>query len=156
MDILNAYQTLAARHGLPGMQTGGYEPASVAIATPGEAWRKLAALDPRQGWLLFQSKQLAFVDGLPERDPSWGILLAAEAYTEIDGARVSIALEQDGSGGWVLARCTHTGEGEYLQDELQQLAHNPSGPSKLKYRCYWRLDKQQGYVQAAACFLGFE
>jgi hypothetical protein len=158
MDILNAYQSLAAKHDLPKMKVGGYESACEAIATPADAWMRLAALDPRDGWLLFQSYQCSFLAGLPEREPSWGVPLAAEAYTEINGATVSIVLEQDGRGGWILTRYTHTGEGVYLLDELKQLLHNPSkdGPGKLKYRRYWRLDGRQGYLQAAACFIGFE
>lgn len=157
MDILNAYRAIAAKHGLPLMHAGGYRPHNDPIATPDEAWNRLASLGPRQGWLLFQSAQMLFVESLPERNPAWGVLLAAEGYTEHGGTPLSIAMEQDGRGGWNLTTYTHLGEGEFLYDELEQLAHNQGrdGPGRLKYRRYWRHDPRQGYLQAAACFIGF-
>ncbi len=157
MDILDAYRIVARKHDLPPMQSGGYRPHDDPIATPDAAWNRLASINPRQGWLLFQSAQMAFLDGLPERNPAWGVLLAAEGYAEHEGAPVSIALEQDGRGGWVLTTFTHLGEGDCLWDKPEQLAYNrgTEGPGRLKYRRYWRYDEQQGYVQAAACFMGF-
>lgn len=166
MDILNAYHAvktavdggLADRKAhLPGMRYGGYSVSGETITRPDDVWARLTALDPRQGWLLFQSAQMPFLDGLPERNPAWGVLLAAEGYMEQDGATVSLALDQDGHGGWTLTTYTHEGQGDDLYDELEQLTHNPSktGPGKLRYRRYWCLDPDQGYVQAAACFIGF-
>lgn len=167
MDILSAYHAVKSavdsdckdkKTHLPEMRRGGFVSSSQPIAQPEDVWTTLTALAPRQGWLLFQSAQRAFVDGLPERDPAWGVLLAAEGYTERDGATVSFALDQDGRGGWTLTTYTHEGEGDDLCDEIAQLSHNPSktGPGKLTYRRYWRLDPEQGYLQAAACFIGFD
>lgn len=166
MDILNAYHAVKAavdsdlkdkESHLPVMRHGAYAIGSETFTEPNAVWARLVALAPRQGWLLFQSRQMAFVDGLPERDPAWGVLLAAEGYTEQDGATVSLALDQDGRGGWALTTYTHEGQGDDLYDEPEQLAHNPSktGPGTLRYRRYWQLDPDQGYTQAAACFIGF-
>ena len=158
MDILNAYRAMADKHRLPKLTPGGYKAESRSLTTPDEAWNQLLALVPRQGWLLFQSAQMPFMDGLPERQPDWGVPLAAEAYTTRDDATISIALEQDGRGGWILTTYTHEGQGESFYDETKHLAHNQSltGPGKLNYRRYWCYDQHQGYVQAVACFIGFE
>jgi hypothetical protein len=161
MDILDAYRRVAAEnkdYDLPALRQGGYKANHEAIDTPQTVWEKLVQLTPRQGWLLFQSAQMPFLDGLPERNPIWGVLLAAEAYTQRSDEVLSIALEQNGLGGWNLTTYTHLGEGDCLCDELEQLAYNPGndGPRKLKYRRYWRHDERQGYAQAVACFIGFE
>ena len=159
MDILNAYRAVADKHGLPQLTPGGYKAESRSLATPDEAWNQLTALVPHQGWLLFQSAQMPFMDGLPERQPDWGVPLAAEAYAERNGAAISIALEQDGRGSWTLTTYTHEGEGDALCDETAHLAHNhpgATGPNKLNYRRYWRYDQRQGYVQAVACLIGFK
>jgi hypothetical protein len=157
MNVLSEYQILAERHQLPLMQPGGYVANSETLEDPDQVWNRLSELRPSQGWLLFQSHQVPFTNGLVEPKPEWGVLLAAEAYGETAGASTSIALEQDGRGGWVLTRYTHAQEGDHLYDEPDQLAHTRGrpGPSKLRYRRYWRLDPELGYVQAVACFTGF-
>jgi len=152
MDVLNAYKSAARQLGLPEMHRGGCQLETQGLASAKDVWPALAAMSPRQGWLQFQSRQLAFHDGLPPVETEWGLLLAAEAATS-DGH--SLALSLDGAGGWTLTRYSHSQEGEMLYDEPTQLAHDPN-TGRLRYRRWWRHDPAQGYVQIYACFIGFE
>ncbi len=152
MDTLEAYNSIAETEKLPKMKRGGLDINTDSLQDPDEIWRRIGELNPTQGWLLFQSHQTVFHDGLPAPHDVWGMLLACEA---IDAEGVSLALEQDGTGGWRLTRYRHEAEGDMLIDEPTFLAHDPKSGS-LCYRRYWRQDTEQGYVQAVACFIGFE
>jgi hypothetical protein len=154
VDLLKAYHAIAGDKAfeLPVMRSGGLSENLETLAEPEQVTARLTGLAPTQGWLLFQSWQGPFHDGLPQFDPAWGLLLACEAVT---AEGVSLALDQDGLGGWRLLCATHQETGDCLVDELQLLAHTPA-TGNLCYRRYWRRQPGQGYVQAAACFIGFE
>ena len=152
MELLKAYNNIAKKYNLPEMNRGGFNPETRTISKSEEVWSSLEKCTPACGWLLFQSRQLSFVDGLPEPESDWGQLLASEAV-DIEGR--SLTLEQDGTGGWLLTAHKHSKEGDCLVDKPTLLAHNPES-GKLKYKRYWYLQPEQGYVQVAACFTGFE
>jgi len=152
MDTLAAYSQLVEQHELPTMRRGGYSTHTETLSEPDAVWAALAAQQPTQGWLQFQSRQRPFHDGLPQPEADWGQLLAAEAVT---GEGHSLSLAGDGAGGFRLTRYTHSASGDWLCDELSQFAHDPRTGS-LRYRRYWRLDDAQGYVQERACFIGFD
>lgn len=163
MDILNAYREVAEKHSLPKMMPGGYSVDTDQHTSSSSLWAALTELAPNQGWLLFQSWQMPFEQGLPEREPGWGTLLSAEACTEHSDRTLSITIEQDGCGGWVLTTYTHDTELDGLYDEVKHLVYEPAwrqsadtAPRKLCYRRYWQHDAHQGYLQSAACFIGFE
>lgn len=152
MDVLDAYNDIADAFKLPALSRGGCRSEKTCLTDPDAVWPGLAARSPVTGWLQFQSKQLPFVDGLPEPEPDWGLLLAAEAVT---AAGDSIALCLDGAGGWTLTHYQHLPDGDLLYDEPTQLAYDPK-TGALRYRRYWRHEPEQGYVQVHACFTGFE
>ena len=151
-EILEAYKGLAEKHDLPEMQAGNFEMECERISEPNEVWNAVARRNPLEGWLLFQSHQTGFRGGLPPHEEDWGQLLACEAVTD-DGR--SLFLEQDGAGGWRLLLFTHAQAGDdILFDEPEFLAYDPQW-GVLRYRRYWRYFPEQGYVQEAACFIGF-
>lgn len=157
MDVLDAYDAVRKaqpqRLRLPEMRRGGYGITDLRrFDDPDALWAALAESAPTQGWLLFQSLQLACHHGLPSPRGDWGVLFAAEAVTA-EGE--SLAVSQDGAGGWVLVRLRHDPGGNGLCDTLRQYVHDPI-TGRLTYRRYWRFDPGQGYVQERACFVGFE
>lgn len=152
MNILNAYKLVATNQSLPQMTGATLHRQTTTHANAQSLWEALAACGPTQGWLQFQSRQFAFFDGLPESLPEWGVLLAAEAFTT-DGDSVNVSLGP--SGTWLLLRSHHAAGTELLCDEITLLAHGPE-TGALHYRRYWMNDPTQGFVQVAACFLGFE
>ena len=132
------------------METAGLhleDPRSFEAAD--EAWAALSEAAPRAGWMQCQSHQQAFFDGLPERDPAWGVPLAAEAVVSEDE---TLRLHFDGR--WHLTRCRHLLEGDYLCDRVRHLVHGHR--KRLVYRRYWRLDPNRGAVQAHAVLAGIE
>lgn len=152
MDIIETYNRLAKSEALPKMDRGGYEVLSETLRDPGGVWARLKELAPVQGWLLFQSHQTAFRSGLPEAQPEWGVLLACEAA---DTHGNSIALGQDGAGGWRVTLYRHAAGGDMLFDKPALIASDPAC-GHLRYRRYWRREADGGYVQAVACFVGFD
>ena len=152
MDILQPYKQLQQRHKLPKMQAGGVKVNSQAYDDPQALWEALQSQQPGQGWLMFQSAQMPFHDGLPERASDWGLLLTCEAVTN-DGK--SLAVVQDGRGGWRLITYVEDTNMPGLWDAVSQFAHAPD-TGKLCYRRYWVDEPEQGFVQQHACFIGFE
>lgn len=153
---LSAYEALRERMNdklrLPAMHAGGHRLVTMPFDAPDRLWNALLEQAPTQGWLQFQSLQCAFPDGLPKPEANWGLLLAAEA---VNSQGDSLIVGRDGHGAWLLSRCIHGPEQPGLWDEVHHLAHNPD-TGTLRYRRYWRLDPEQGYVQTRACFIGFE
>lgn len=155
MDILDAYNRLVdgTKHRqLPKLHRGGCSVEPMHYADSDEVWSALVSSSPRQGWLQFQSKQLAFDRELPVWKADWGMLLAAEATTVQGG---SIALGLNGSGGWIVTHYRPLPDGNLLYDEPLQLAHDPE-LGALRYRRWWRCDPDQGFIQVFACFIGFD
>ncbi|OZB62253.1 MAG: hypothetical protein B7X31_10045 [Thiomonas sp. 13-66-29] len=153
LDMLDAYNMVAASHGLPHMQSGALLRTTTRHAEPEALWAAFSACQPAEGWLQFQSHQCAFSRGLAPPQASWGILLAAEAVT---AQGESLAVRQIPRAGWSLLRALHGQGGDSLPfDIVTQLAHNPSA-GRLRYRRYWQRDPLQGFVQFTACFIGFE
>ena len=152
MEILKAYSTLQQAQKLPKMQLGGVKVECRSFNDPQALWKELQSHQPSQGWLMFQSTQMPFQGGLPERQPDWGWLLACEAVNA-DGD--SLAILQDGQGGWRLIEYIADADMPGLWDEVRQFAHAPD-KGKLCYRRYWADEQEQGFVQKHACFIGFE
>ncbi len=154
-QLLSDFQALRrtrAGGDLPRMQSAGLQQQHHSFDQPAALWAALSAHAPEQGWLQFQSHQLAFRDGLPSPAPEWGALLQAEAVTA-DG--LSLAAHRPPAGGWVLVESRHLEQGDALCDSVHHLAHDPR-LGRLAYRRYWRLDPMLGAVQTAACLIGFD
>jgi len=154
-EVLEAYQALAIQKGkdrMPSMQPGGVWVDSLTVEQQDVVWQELTKRQPMQGWLLFQSQQMAFHQGLPKLRDEWGFLLGCEAVAESGD---SIAILQDGQGGWCILDYRHHAEAEGLWDEVRQYAHDPA-TGRLCYRRYWEDAPGQGFVQQHACFIGFE
>lgn len=152
MDTLQAYDKLQQASKLPKMHPGGVITKSQTFDDPQALWAAFESRQPDQGWLMFQSEQMAFHEGLPERRDDWGCLLCCEAVT---AAGETLAIIQDGRGGWRLIESTADAEAPGLWDEVRQFAHAP-GAGMLRYRRYWVDEQEQGFVQKHACFIGFE
>lgn len=119
--------------------------------TAGAAWDALAQAAPRAGWVQWQSHQTVFQEGkLPQPEPGWGALLAAEAtVTETDSLHLAYL-----DGRWRLTRCRHIEESDaYLCDETHHLLHGAKD-RHLRYRRYWTIDAEQGAVLARAVLIG--
>jgi hypothetical protein len=152
-EILQAYMQLHARNAsLPVMRRGSVEVRATSLGDPAGLWQELARWEPVQGWLMFQSIQLAFHQGLFEPRPEWGQLLACEA---VNGDGDGLALLSDGRGGWRLLEFLHRQEGPGLWDEVRQYARTPDN-GKLVYRRYWQETPERGFEQQHAVFIGFE
>ena len=155
MNVLEAYQGLAEANGLPAMVSATVEVERQLLSEPAATWRWLEAQRPVAGWVLFQSNQRVFRDGLPVATEEDGVLLAAEAVTE-EGH--SLALQQANGGGWqgLLYRHGEAVEGDMtLADEVQLIAH-ATGAETLHYRRYWQHEAGCGFVQRAACLVGID
>lgn len=152
MDILKAYSTLQQSQKLPEMHPGGVKVSSQRYADTQALWAALESHHPTQGWLMFQSTQMPFHDGLPQRQPDWGWLLACEAVNA-DGD--SLAILQDGQGGWRLIEYIADADMHGLWDEMRQIVH-AKDTGELCYRRYWVDEQEQGFVQKHACFIGFK
>ncbi|MEW6559361.1 MAG: hypothetical protein AB1412_04075 [Pseudomonadota bacterium] len=154
-QLLFDYQALRrtqAGSDLPEMRAAGLQLQQHRHAQSEALWAAFSAYAPEQGWLKFQSQQLAFSNGLPSPAPAWGALLQAEAVTA-DG--LSLAVHRLPGGDWTLIEKRHLDVGELLCDQLDHLAHDPRFGA-LRYRRYWTLDPELGPVQTTACFLGFQ
>lgn len=150
--VLERYSLLAELLDLPELRQGGCLQDLEVIHDFDALWKHLEVLWPVQGWLQFQSRQLAFHDGLPALESAWGMLLSAEAVLP-EGESLRLGLGT--AGGWSISRLTHLAEGDGLCDEVRHVAHDPN-TGHLRYRRYWRIDEDQGAVQEHACFIGFE
>lgn len=151
--LLESYGALRERiRELPEMHVGGYEMTQHTCVSEAEAWAHLATHASPQGWLQFQSHQLAMHGELPVRDPCWGVLLEGEMI-DAEGNTIAIALDVDGA--WLVSRFEHQVDGDGLWDEVRHLAHDPKTGTP-RYRRYWRHDADAGLVQDRGCFIGFE
>jgi len=154
--LADAYAEVARRHvGLPEMTPGWLAAQPAQSLDPPGAWETLKTLKPVEGWLQFQSCVTCFDQGrMPEPEPQWGFLLAAEA---VDAESRSCLIRQDGTGGLLLIVATSgasEGAEELLTDEVFQLATGKA-PGRLHYRRYWCRDPEMGFVPCFAAFLGF-
>ena len=154
MTIPTAYQAVADACGLPRMEPGDLQTSSTVLTDADAAWSALREAQPAAGWLMFQSHQCVFRDGLPgEPAPEWGALLAAEVVVDDDTA---IAAQYMGPSGWQVVRRVDQNAGEGLVDEIRLLAHDP-GLGGLRYRRYWRLDEDGiTWAQAATRLVAIE
>jgi hypothetical protein len=137
--------------------------------------KHLEEAQPQQGWLVFQSKSIAFTDpanikdALSKNKPH-GYLLYGEFIQDENN---SIHIRQDGSGGWIVTRYTEdSGEIEAFVETVKLISihHGDKNPefTRLKYRVYWQLEEpkeeelKEGdlsgrcFRQVAARFCGFE
>jgi hypothetical protein len=173
-ELLAAYAEVARKHRLPAMESSTVTVAAHHALTPGpspaggrgesDAWEWLRELAPREGWLQFQSRVVAFADGaLPQPSQDWGMLLAAEAVLA-DGR--SLSLRPDGRGALHGALFTHgpggtVAEGgmtvEALADRVRHRATGrvPGAAKALHYARYWHLDPERGSIPFLAAFDGF-
>lgn len=154
MTVQDAYRRLAEMpdEPLPAMETGGVELTSENLRQPEQVLHRWNACAPVQGWLLFQSHQTLFDNGMPAPAPAWGILLAAEG---VDADDVSWSLAQTGDGGWILTRLAPV-TGEQPMDEVRLLARGTTD-SYLHYQRYWEYQAEHGrFEQAVARFRGIK
>lgn len=156
-ELCVAYAEVARKHKLPPMTRAALQVETYDFADPETAWRALRERKPIEGWLQFQSQVATFLAGvLPEPDPAWGCLLAAEV---IDGNRHSIHARQSETGGLRLvvakpADVAADANDVFLTDSVCHLATDKAlGP--LCYRRYWRIDPAIGVVPVFAAFQGF-
>lgn len=165
-DTLDAYLRLRAKAigGLPAMEIASLRIETRALTDPVAALQELERWKPRQGWLQFQSRTLAFSNGeLPEpldpADRERGLLLDAEVIANDDSGPVALSLRSlsPGSLRLVIAHPLAAGAGEqdYLTDEVKQLATKKTGHKWLRYRRYWRRDQTAGLLPFFAAFQGF-
>ncbi len=156
-ELCAAYAEVAQKHGLPPMVPAALQVEIHDLADPEAAWEALAERKPVEGWLLFQSHVAAFLaEVLPEPDPDWGYLLAAEV---LDAQGRSIHIRQSGTGGLRLTIATPVEEAAdaedvFLTDRVRHLATNKA-PGPLCHRRYWRVDSAMGVVPVFAAFQGF-
>jgi len=161
IDTLETYRRLcnSATGGLPEMELGSLRLETREMPDPTSAWEALATWQPRQGWLQFQSRTVAFLDAkLPEPESSWGLLLDAEVIDcEARPAALSLRTLSPGTLRLVIAHPLDAGAGEqdYLTDEVRQLATKKTGHRFLCYRRYWRWDETAGFLPFFAAFQGF-
>lgn len=149
-----AYARIARAQGLPTMTLGALEVDARTLADPATAWDAFKAEGPQDAWLQFQSRVETFCGGaLPEPEPDWGCLLAAEG---VDQAGRSLQVRPGPGGALLLVIATPDGPGAeaFLTDEVCHLATR-AGIGSLRYRRYWRQDPEMGPVPAFAAFLGF-
>lgn len=159
-ELCAAYNEVARKHeehGLLPMTCAAVQVETDDFDDPEIAWRALRDCKPMEGWLQFQSQVITFLAGaLPEPDPAWGCLLAAEA---IDVQSRSIHLRPSAAGGLRLviagpADAAADAEDVFLTDQVRHLATDKAlGP--LCYRRYWRIDPAMGVVPVFAVFQGF-
>lgn len=159
-QTLAAYRRFAKRQGLPEMQLAGLKVETRDLDDPASAWSALKAEYPLEGWLLFQSRVAVFAaHSLPEPEPDWGLLLAAETYDE-GGRSLSIRTLTPGRLRLVLAEHQPNGT-DYLADEVKHWATGkvlaePICCRFLRYRRYWRQDPRDGLLPFFAAFRGFD
>ena len=145
-DLITDYKQLTGLE-LPEMHVGGYrreEPRY--FNTSQEALDHLRNARPTCGWLLFQSWQGAFSEGLPALDDTWGNLLAAEAVLENGDC---VIVEHRSSGGWRILHLQHDDEADGLWDRVEYLSRQPAD-GKLVYRRYWDTNATHGAMQVGA------
>lgn len=162
-QVADAWNRVAETRGaLPTLKVQHLHVKTEIIDEPHRAWDEVITLPLREGWLQFQSIVICFTDGkVPDAEPDWGCLLAAEAITKDDQ---SILVRQNGAGGLSLVIMTDgPGEGAeaLLADEVSQLATGRVAqlpgirePPMLRYRRYWRGDGA-GFRPVLAAFIGF-
>jgi len=155
-ELRAAHAEVARKHGLPPMACAALRVATRDCGDPETAWRALREHKPAEGWLQFQSRVATFMGGaLPEPDPAWGLLLAAEA---IDGSGRSLHVRQSEAGGLrlVIAEPADAADADevFLTDSVRHLATDKA-PGPLRYRRYWRIDPAMGAVPVFAAFRGF-
>lgn len=170
--LLDAYREVARKHDLPPMEGGTTTVVSCATLAPGptsaadsDAWRFVSALAPRQGWMQFQSRVVAFKNGeIPTPAPDWGFLLAAEAVLP-DGRATVIG--PDGRGtlqAVVLAHSAVRAETDTVTNAtpaiIDRVRHRATGSIPdahrgVNYIRYWRADPERGLVPVVAAFAGF-
>ncbi len=152
-----AYAEVARKHKLPPMAPAALQVETEDFTDPESAWRALRERKPTEGWLLFQSHVTIFVRGLlPDPDPAWGFLLAAEV---IDGNGHSIHVRQSETDGprLVVAKPTDVAADVnevFLTDHTRHLATDKA-PGPLCHRRYWRIDPAMGVAPVFAAFQGF-
>lgn len=153
-ELSQAYARVRERHGtLPEMAPGNIDWQTETLATADAVDDRLQALAPVEGWIMFQSENVAFRGGkpLPVADAERGVILAAEG---IDTNGTAFQLRQNGGGAWVLTQY-HQSEGKaYLCDTVRFVSADPA-LGDLWYRRYWRFDNQQESRPVVACFVGF-
>ena len=152
MSVLDAYRRLADMQDkpLPAMEAGGVELSSETLRDAEQVLVRWNACAPVQGWLLFQSHQALFDNGMPTPAPAWGNLLAAEG---VDADDISWSLAQTGDGRWILTRLAPV-VGEQPMDEVRLLA-NGVPDTYLRYQRYWQYRPESGRLeQAVARFRG--
>jgi len=146
-DLVAQYRALAKALELPDMNPGSIRREGAHDFTTG--WETLAYLQnakPKFGWLLFQSWQGSFSEGLPEVEDKWGNLLAAEVV--LSNGETAIVEQRSGTG-WRIIRLAHDDHGDGLWDRCAHLSRRPIN-DRLVYRRYWRLDAARGAVQVGA------
>jgi len=154
-ELCAAYNKVARKHGLTQMAYAALQVETYDFDGPEAAWDALQKLEPTEGWLQFQSQVMTLPEALPEPDPNWGYLLAAEV---IDDQGRSIHLRQSATGGMrlVLASPAEAADSKeaFLTDQVQYLATDKA-PGAVCHRRYWRVDSALGVVPIFAAFQGF-
>lgn len=152
-----AYAEVARKHALPPMALAALHGETHDFSDLEVAWEALRDRKPAEGWLQFQSHIAVFESGwLPQPDPDWGYLLAAEARNA-DGR--SIHVRQSETGGLRLTIATPlvaAGDAEnvFLTDDIRHLATDKA-PGLLCHRRYWRVESAMGVAPVFAAFQGF-
>ncbi len=123
------------------------------LASAEDALARLVAFGPKEGWAGFQSANRTFTETPPAMDHTTGMMLAAEA---VNAAGESLHIRYGGTGNWIATRYTPAagGEYQYLCDTVALIAIDDE-LNRLRYRRYWRIDRERGAEPFAACFIGF-
>ncbi len=119
-----------------------------------EVKAKVKAFEPKQGWLCFQDKVEYFCRNCEKKEMPYSSILLYGEVINVDGK--SLHIREDGRGGWILTYFTETEGEQYLVETKEFLGEKKLAPDKLYYRVYWQHDKEHGYHQFAARFIGFE
>lgn len=152
--LATAYARIVRAQGLPVMALRALAVKTRTVADPATAWAAFQTEGPVDGWLQFQSRVESFRGGtLPEPQPDWGYLLAAEG---VDGVGRSLQVRPGPGGALLLVIANPDGPGAetLLTDQVEHLATR-AGLGSLRYRRYWRQDPEMGPVPAFAAFIGF-
>ncbi len=155
-SLQNAHQAIINDElkdwGLQPLETADLQTNHQDFNDPESAWKAIAEKAPRNGWVLWQSHQTHFENGLPNPKPEWGVLLAAEAVlSDTESLRLDYIDDH-----WRLTTHCHQPDGaQYLCDRTHQLLHREND-KHLCYRRYWHIDPIQGAVQLHAVFAGIE
>lgn len=148
-QALADYQVLAQRMALPSLVAGRLTRTATRVDTAQAVDDAMAAFNPQQGWLQYQSAVVTLAEQQSQQPVRAGRLLSAEL---VSGAR-SLHVQWHGPG-WRVTEYEDGAGDTVAVDHCQLLATNPA-LGKLEYVRYWQLDAHHGLVPFCTRFVGF-